>query len=33
MRDCQTDGHLAGVRARDTFARLPEEERKQWESL
>jgi hypothetical protein len=33
MRHCQTDGDLAGVRARDTLAQLPEEERKQWESL
>jgi hypothetical protein len=33
MRDCQADGHLAGVRARDTFARLPDEEHLQWERL
>jgi hypothetical protein len=33
MRHWQTDGDLAGVRARDALARLPEEERKQWEKL
>jgi hypothetical protein len=33
MRQCQTAGDLAGIRARDTLARLPEEERKQWERL
>jgi serine/threonine-protein kinase len=29
----QTDGDLAGVRAGDSLARLPDEERKQWERL
>jgi hypothetical protein len=33
LRHWQIDGDLAGVRARDALARLPEEERKQWERL
>jgi tetratricopeptide (TPR) repeat protein len=33
MRHWQHDGDLAGVRAGDALARLPDEERKQWESL
>jgi serine/threonine-protein kinase len=33
MRDWQTDGDLAGVRAPDALARLPDEERQQWEKL
>jgi hypothetical protein len=33
MRQCQTTGDLAGVRARDTLARLPDDERKQWQRL
>ena len=33
MRHWQTDGDLAGVRARDALARLPDEEREQWERL
>src|SRR5262249_48736087 len=33
MRRWQTDFHLAGVRARDALARLPDEERQQWERL
>jgi serine/threonine-protein kinase len=31
MRHWLTNGDLAGVRARDALARLPDEERKQWE--
>ncbi len=31
MRHSQTDGDLAGVRAKDSLARLPDEERQQWE--
>jgi hypothetical protein len=31
LRQWQTDGDLAGVRARDALARLPNEERKQWD--
>jgi serine/threonine-protein kinase len=33
MRHWQADRYLAGVRARDALARLPVEERKQWERL
>jgi serine/threonine-protein kinase len=33
MRPWQADGDLAGVRAKDALARLPEEERIQWERL
>jgi hypothetical protein len=33
VRHCQTDGDLAGVHARDALARLPDEERMQWERL
>jgi serine/threonine-protein kinase len=33
MRHWQTDGDLAGVRAKDALARLPDKERKQWEQL
>jgi serine/threonine-protein kinase len=33
MRHWQTDGDLAGVRAKGALARLPDEERKQWERL
>jgi hypothetical protein len=33
MRQCQTDVDLAGVHARDALARLPDEERIQWERL
>jgi serine/threonine-protein kinase len=33
LQKWQTDGDLAGVRSRDALARLPDEERKQWESL
>jgi hypothetical protein len=33
MRHWQTDDKLAAVRARDALARLPDKERKQWESL
>jgi hypothetical protein len=33
LRYWQTDGALAGVRAQDALARLPDEERKQWERL
>ena len=33
LQHWQTDSDLAGVRARDALAQLPEEERKQWESL
>jgi serine/threonine-protein kinase len=31
MRHWRTDGDLAGVRTREALARLPDEERKQWE--
>ncbi len=31
LRHWQTDGDLAGVRAKDSLARLPDEERQQWE--
>jgi serine/threonine-protein kinase len=33
MRHWQTDGDLASVRAPDALARLPDEERQQWEKL
>ena len=33
MRHWQTDGDLAGVRVKDALARLPDEERKQWDRL
>jgi tetratricopeptide (TPR) repeat protein len=33
LRHWQTDGDLAGVRAKDALAQLPDEERKQWETL
>jgi hypothetical protein len=33
MRHWRTDGDLVGVRAKDTLAQLPDEERKQWERL
>src|SRR5690349_1541100 len=33
MRHWQADGSLAGVRARDALARLPDEERERWERL
>jgi Flp pilus assembly protein TadD len=33
MRHWQSDGDLAGVRAGDALARLPDEEREQWEKL
>jgi serine/threonine-protein kinase len=33
LRHWKTDGDLAGVRAQDALARLPDEERKQWERL
>jgi hypothetical protein len=33
LQHCQTDGDLAGVRTQDALARLPEEERQQWEKL
>jgi hypothetical protein len=33
MRYWQTDSDLAGVRGKDALARLPEEEREQWEKL
>src|SRR5262249_4450291 len=33
LRHWQVDGDLAGVRARDGLAPLPDEERKQWEKL
>jgi serine/threonine-protein kinase len=33
LRHWQIDGDLAGVRDKDALARLPEEERQQWESL
>ena len=33
MRHWQNDSDLAGVRARDALARLPEEERKRWARL
>jgi serine/threonine-protein kinase len=33
LRYWQTDGALAGVRAQDALARLPDEERKQWEDF
>jgi hypothetical protein len=33
LRHGQTDGDLAGVRAQEALARLPDEERVQWERL
>ena len=33
MRHWQTDSDLAGVRAKDALARLPNEERQHWERL
>jgi tetratricopeptide (TPR) repeat protein/tRNA A-37 threonylcarbamoyl transferase component Bud32 len=33
LRHWQSDGDLAGVRDRDCLAKLPEDERKQWEQL
>ena len=33
LQHWQTDSDLAGVRAKDALTRLPEEERKRWESL
>jgi hypothetical protein len=33
MRHWQTDDDLASVRTRDALAKLPEDERKQWQGL
>ena len=33
VRNWQTDRDLAGVRTKDALARLPDEERKQWQRL
>jgi hypothetical protein len=33
MRHWQADDDLASVRARDALAKLPDDERKQWEKL
>jgi serine/threonine-protein kinase len=33
LRHWKSDGDLAGVRAQDALARLPDEERKHWEKL
>jgi serine/threonine-protein kinase len=33
LRHWQTDGDLAGVRAKDALARLPDEERRQWKKF
>jgi hypothetical protein len=33
LREWQADASLGGVRGKDALARLPDEERKQWESL